>query len=243
MGSAQEANNGILLSGSVIYEQIVKLNIQLEGEAAQFADALPKEQTSEKILHFSESAALFENYQVQEPEDDMPMEGSMVMIKMVEPDNKTYIDLESKKSIEQQEFMSRIFLIESDLAEEKWKMTGNQKTILEYACQEAVREEEGKKTHVWFTPQIAVPVGPGRYSGLPGLVLAVSMNDGDQVLKATSVELKPVEKEVLRRPTKGKKVTEDEFETLVAEKMKEMGVEGTEGGTGSSHTMVIKINN
>ena len=53
----------------------------------------------------------------------MPMEGSMVMIKMVEPDNKTYIDLESKKSIEQQEFMSRIFLIESDLAEEKWKMT------------------------------------------------------------------------------------------------------------------------
>ena len=48
---AQNANNGFLLSGSVIYEQTVQLNIQLEGDAAQFADAMPKERKSEKILH------------------------------------------------------------------------------------------------------------------------------------------------------------------------------------------------
>ncbi|MCP4313962.1 MAG: hypothetical protein GY790_22125, partial [Bacteroidetes bacterium] len=35
--SAQQTNNGFLLSGSVIYEQIVKLNIQLDGDVALMA--------------------------------------------------------------------------------------------------------------------------------------------------------------------------------------------------------------
>ena len=118
-------------------------------------------------------------------------------------------------------------------------MTGNQRAILEYACQEAITEVEGKEVHAWFTPQISVAAGPGRYNSLPGLVLAVEMNDGDYKINAISVELKPVDKSVLKKPTKGKKVTREEYQAIVAEKMKEMGVEG--GGAGSTHSVVIRI--
>jgi GLPGLI family protein len=241
MVNAQNANNGFLLSGSVVYEEMIKLDIQLEGVDAQIAAQIPKERKTEKVLHFTEEEALFENHQKDDPEEDMPMEGSGMMFKMYKPDNKTFIDLTNKKVIEQKEFMSRVFLIESDLAQEKWKMTGNQKMILEYACQEAITEVEGKEVHAWFTPQISVAAGPGRYNSLPGLVLAVEMNDGDHKINAISVELKPVDKSVLKKPTKGKKVTREEYQAIVAEKMKEMGVEGDGGGAGSTHSVVIRI--
>jgi GLPGLI family protein len=238
--SAQTADNGFLLSGSVMYEQISKLNIQMEGDGAAFSDALPKEHTSRKILHFSEEASLYENYHAEEPAEQLPMEGGGVMIQMEEPENKTFTDLAHHKMIEQREFMSRSFLVESELPSVKWKITGNQRNVLDYPCQEAVREVDSMQVHVWFTPRIPVPAGPGEYVGLPGLVLAVESHGGDRKLTAVSVELKPVDAKLLKQPTKGKKVSGEEYDALVAEKLEEMGVEHSEGG-GASHTWVIEI--
>ena len=165
--------------------------------------------------------------------------GGTMMIRMVEPDNKVYTDLGEGGQIEQREFMSRIFLIEKEGTGMKWKLTGNQKVILGYPCQEAVSEtedtegipgEESSKVIAWFTPQIAVPAGPGVYGGLPGLVLAVEINEGTQVIEAVSVTLDPVDQALLKKPRKGKKVDEEEFQAIVKEKMEEMGAEHGEGG-------------
>lgn len=236
---AQDGSNGFLLAGSVIYEQTVKLDIQLEGDAAQFAHALPKERKSEKILHFTEEAALYENHQSDNPEEVMNMDGGgTMMIKMVEPDNKVYTDLAKKKQIEQREFMSRLFLIESECDQSGWKLTGEQKMILDYACQEAVTEADGKPVHAWFTPQISVPAGPESYSSLPGLVLAVDINEGEKILEATTVDLQPVEAQLMKKPKKGKKVTQEEFQAIVEEKMKEMGAEHEGGG---NHVFTVRI--
>lgn len=238
---AQQAGNGFLLSGEVVYQEIVKLDIQLEGVDEHIAAQIPKEQKSEKVLHFTEEEAMFENKLKDDPEENMHTEGGGIVMKMYQPDNKTYMDLKNKKLIEQKEFMSRVFLIESELEPEKWKMTGEQKKILDYACMEAIAEVEGQDVHAWFTPQIAVGAGPGPYSSLPGLVLAVEMNGGERTLEAIQVNLKPVEKNELKKPTKGKKVTRDEYQAIVEEKMKEMGVEGDGPGAGSGHAVVIRI--
>ena len=236
---AQSGNNGFLLSGSVIYEQVMQLDIQLEGDAAQFAHALPKEQKSEKILHFSEEAALYENFKTENVEEAMEMEGGgSVMIKMAQPENKVFTDLDKGEQTEQKEFMSRLFLIESELKKGEWKLTGGQKMILEYPCQEATTNEEDQEIHVWFAPGIAVHAGPGKFGNLPGLVLAVDVNEGEFVINATSIELKELDKAVLTKPGKGKKVTEEEFHAIVEEKMKEMGAEGSTSG---GHAVVIKI--
>jgi GLPGLI family protein len=239
--TAQYADNGFLLSGSVIYEEIVKMDLQLEGVDEQIAAQIPKERKTEKVLHFTETEAIFENHKKDDPEESIPEEEGGMMIRVYEPDNKTYIDLQNKKVIEQQEFMSRIFLIESELEAEKWKMTGRQKEILEYACQEATTVVEGKEVHAWFTPQIAVAAGPGRYSNLPGLVLAVEMNEGDLKLNAINIELKPVDKSILKKPTKGKKVSREEYMAIVEEKLKEMGVDEEGGGAAGGHAVVVTI--
>lgn len=239
MMMAQSSGNGFLLSGGVIYEQITKLDIQLEGDAAQFAHALPKERKSEKILHFSKQAALYENHHVEDTEEAMDMDGhGSMMIKMVEPEYKVFTDLKNNLQIEQKEFMSRLFIIETELDKGAWKLTGQQKTILEYPCQEAVTKEEDKLVQVWFTPNIAVPAGPGKYGNLPGLVLEVDINEGENVIQARSIELKEIDPKLMKKPAKGKKVTEEEYQAIVAEKMKEMGAEH-EGGSG--HAVVVKI--
>jgi hypothetical protein len=50
--------------------------------------------------------------------------------------------------------------------------------------------------------------------------------------------LKEVDKFILKKPSKGKEVTEEEYHAIVEEKMKEMGVEGE---VGSGHAVVVKI--
>ena len=40
-------------SGTVVYEQVMKLDIKLDGDAAQFAHMMPKERKSNKVLYFN----------------------------------------------------------------------------------------------------------------------------------------------------------------------------------------------
>lgn len=224
-------------SGTVIYEQVVKLEIKLEGDAAQFASMLPKERKSSKILYFSPEFSLYEN-KVSEEDETMNMSsgGANVMIKMAEPENKVFTSLKNNQQIEQREFMTRTFLIE-DEREQTWKMTGKQKMILDFPCQEAVIEKDSVSYSAWFTPAIPVSAGPANYGGLPGLILAVESENGKNTTTAISVDFSELDNTLLTKPKKGKKVSREEFDQIVEEKMKEMGAEGGKGGT----QMMIRI--
>lgn len=226
--------------GKVIYEDVMKLEIKLDGAAAQFADQLPKERKSKKELLFSPAATLYQKATEDESAEDVAMAsgGAMFQMKMMEPENKLFYDIENGKTIEKKEFMTRVFLIEGEVQQGEWKLTGEQKMILDYPCMQAVKEnEEGEKTIAWFAPSIPVSSGPSNYLGLPGLVLEVDMKDGDHVITAQSIEFTSVDKKVLVKPKKGKKVTQEEYDDIVAKKMEEMGAEHGEGGA----TMMIRI--
>lgn len=224
-------------SGKVIYEQVVKMEIKLEGDASQFAHMLPKERKSNKILFFNPEVSLYENF--EKPEDEtvkMSSGNANVMIKMAEPEHIVFTDLVNKKQMEQREFMTRNFLIEDDI-NQQWKITGKQKVILDFPCQEAIIEKDSITYSAWFTPAIPVSAGPGNYSGLPGLILAVESEDGSRITHAITVDFEQLEKKQFKKPGKGKKVSREEFEQIVEEKMKEMGAEkGSHGGT-----MMIRI--
>ena len=234
---AQNDNDKTIKSGTITYEQIVKMEIHLEGDASQFADMLPKERKTKKILYFNSNTSLYENIKEDDSDDISDMHEGGMIIKMEEPDNKIFSDFVNKTQTEQREFMTRLFLIESEMNSKGWKISANQKNILGYVCQEAVKEEDDKKIIAWFAPELQIVAGPGHINNLPGLVLAVDINDGKQTIIALNIEEGPIDDTVLIKPKKGKKVTEEEFKAIVDEKMKEMGVEG-EGG---SHQIIIKI--
>lgn len=145
----------------------------------------------------------------------------------------------------QKETMGKIFLIQDSLPNYSWKLENETKSIGEYTCFKATytreievpksgtfsvsnvkneeeREMEKKEivTTAWYTPQIPVSNGPGKYHGLPGLILEI--NDGSQTIICTSIVLNPTDKLVIEAPTKGKKVNQKEYDDIMDKKMKEM---------------------
>lgn len=223
-----------ITSGKIIFEEKVKIEIKLEGDAQAMAANLPRERKMEKILTFTGDATLFEDG-ITNTEDEISSQhgDGNVRIRMVTSgENKIFTDLKNKKILEQRDFMNRIFLVEKDFPETEWKITGNQKIILGYNCMEAVRNDTaGNKTVAWFTPSIAVAGGPAGICNLPGMVLEADINSGSRVYVVKSIEPRPALEVKLQKPKDGKAVTEEEYREIVAEKLKEMGVENGGGGT------------
>jgi GLPGLI family protein len=220
-------------SGRITYDEKVKIEIKLDGEAAAFAQNLPRERSMEKILTFNSDGLLFEDGKSNvEDEMDSGHGDSNVRFRMVvSGENKTFTDLKSKKVIEQRDFMNRIFLVEKDLSGTDWKITGNQKNILGYNCIEATKTDTaGKKTVAWFAPSIPVGGGPADLRDLPGMILEADINNGTRVYTAKSIEALSLTDVKIQKPKEGKQVSEDEYKKVVAEKMKEMGIEEGQGG-------------
>ncbi len=86
------------------------------------------------------------------------------------------------------------------------------------------KEQENMKELItvvaWYTLDIPVNNGPGDYWGLPGLILELK-DDNTQIL-CTKIVMNPKEKTELKEPTKGKVVTQQEYDEIIEEKTKEM---------------------
>lgn len=218
-------------SGKVVYKETINLaaamkGVELDGElAAQLADILPKEQVLIRELHFSPEASL---YTTAPKKEEKYNPGNGIKIDMHMPEEKIYHDIKKGEVVEQREFMSRKFLITGGDKKNTWKMTGKQKKILNYPCQQATMTKDSTAIIAWFTPAIQVSTGPRELNGLPGLVLEASI-DEMFTITATSVEPGAVDKAKLVKPTEGKKMTREQFEKLMKEKAKEMGAEGGNG--------------
>jgi GLPGLI family protein len=72
----------------------------------------------------------------------------------------------------------------------------------------------------WYTPQIPIEHGPGEFHGLPGLILEVQA-DRTSIL-CTRIVLNPRNPEVIRKPSRGQKVSQEEYQKIVKEKVEEM---------------------
>lgn len=83
---------------------------------------------------------------------------------------------------------------------------------------------------VWYTPEIPVNQGPEGYWGLPGLILEV--NDGRTVILCSKIVLNPKEKAAIKPVTKGKVVTQKEFDEIMVKKMEEFREMRSRGGNG-----------
>ncbi len=89
----------------------------------------------------------------------------------------------------------------------------------------------------WFTPQIPVSNGPGEYAGLPGLIL--ELNVYRTTLLCSKIVMNPKDSEKIEPPTKGKRVSREEYVKIVKEKTEELrenfqnrGGNGRRGGFG-----------
>jgi hypothetical protein len=135
-----------------------------------------------------------------------------------------WIDATSDEKVEVVEFMSRQFRVVSNPAPLAWRLLGEESEYLGHVVQKAVAERDSALVEAWFTVDVAGVAAPEDYTGLPGVVLMVSVNRGETLIQAMNVQAgEPVEE--LKRPTDGEEITAEEFSTLVVEKTEEFRAE------------------
>ena len=147
--------------------------------------------------------------------------------------------------IAQQSMFWKLFLIEDTLPSCDWTILDSTRVVGDYQCRLArgFHPISTREIYVWFTDEIPVQDGPDIYWGLPGLILEIS--NGERVMICTKVELNLDESMAVEVPSKGKKVTKDEFDKIMKEhthKMSKMYGGGKKKGKHGS-SISISIDN
>ena len=70
----------------------------------------------------------------------------------------------------------------------EWELAEGDTTILGYHCNKAITTLFGRSYVAWYAPDLAMPYGPYKFNGLPGLALRVADTQGQFDFSAESIE-------------------------------------------------------
>ena len=219
------------LAGTITYQQVLHYTFdnikEAHGDNQRTQDwitSLPKEGLTVQVLNFNSKKALFEEDESEKEATPPGMQRAIMYESSLKPASPVvqavYYDFDKNHRLEQLEYMTRFFLVQSEIEAVAWKLGSEKRKVLEYTCMSAAVTLDDQEIVVWFTPEIPVSLGPSVYGGLPGLILAVERN-GETAYVATSVSLTPPTEESMVKPNKGSKVTQEEFKSIQEEKGKE----------------------
>lgn len=210
-------------TGTIRFEETIHLDLKDDEIPENLRAFVPKEQKSQKVLYFNADQSLYENAKQVKEEEAEEYEQGGVKIRMQhnKPDEKIFVDFGTKEKVEQRDLMGRLFLVKDKADAIKWKFTGRQKKILDMSCEEALTGEGKDTVTAWYTTMVPVPGGPKSFMGLPGMIL--ELNIGSTVnIKATATDFAEEVSAKIKQPTKGKSVTEEQFNKLSLEKQEEL---------------------
>jgi GLPGLI family protein len=239
-------------SGRVVYEftrqMMLRTDVRGGGGGMEMAGPPPAQQT-----HVIKLEVLFGNNQMlrRALEDntvpDPGNDNNVTFHFSMGDDDVTWLNFAEGRKVQQREFAAKQYLVTDSVRRLNWKLTGETRNILGYACQQAITTRPGKRNMIsmengvmnrkevpdtsniiaWFTPAIPVSAGPDFEGQLPGLVLQIDVN-GNTTYKAVEV-LQKVDVAAIKEPKKGKKVTAEEFSKERDKTMEEMQHNGNRG--------------
>ncbi|WP_437371895.1 GLPGLI family protein [Maribacter litoralis] len=222
-----------------------------EDRKKEMMERIKKANEKTFVLNFNQSASLYkEEEKLEQPGERGGGRGPRFGA-MTGTDGDLYKNIKDQRYLVKTELLGKIFLIDDALETLEWKMGSESKQIGNYTAFKATatktikrpnmsavfrrpgRGEENKEEEkaeeftvkeveivAWYTPEIPINQGPGLYWGLPGLILAV--NDDVTTIVCSEITMNPSEKMEIKAPSKGKKVTQAEYDEISQEKMKEM---------------------
>jgi GLPGLI family protein len=204
------------------------------------------------VLTFDKTASIYKEEEKLDQTGGTGRGGMRMIMIGGQGSGKHYKNTQTKTSAKENEFSGKNFLIKDELITYDWKMEQETKMIGENLCFKATtviqrpkrstnlrfgrarnnnNEEENNEENetpeledvivtAWYAMDIPVGHGPGDYWGLPGLILEIS--DGNTQILCTKIVMNPKEKAAIAEPKKGKIVTQEEYDKILEEKMKEM---------------------
>lgn len=222
-----------VLSGAVSYKQklienvfdsiaIQKIDVKY-GSALDFVNESLKKYSKdfEFKLKFNKEESIYKSDEKLQNDAD---KGYIIAAKFSRINDINYTNIRSGEKLVQMESFGELLVIKYDLNGIKWKLFNKTKIIANYKCYMAtttkiVKNSKGvfeKPVVAWYTPEIPLNYGPKGYGNLPGLIL--ELQEDNLIFYATKITLNSKENILIIKPSKGKLITEKEFDL----KLKEM---------------------
>jgi GLPGLI family protein len=202
---------------------------------AAMNEMIRKQFSKEYTLVFDQQESL---YKEQAKLDGPSQGGGMVIVSMSDASSNLYKNTKEQRFTGVRDLFGKAFIVKDELEEIEWKLESETKQIGQYTCHKATStrtvervviggtddEQQTESSEIiitaWYTPEIAVSTGPDRFWGLPGLIMEI--NEGKSKIICSKIVLNPDEVTEIKEPLKGKVVTQEEFDEMMAAKMKEM---------------------
>lgn len=223
LASCQGLLNAQAMMAQIKYEETIHFEIPEEVKARGID--MPSSRESKKILiiNGTESNYVTNKKDIDQKAKDKFNGGRKRRFRgsNTSKNDVLYQDIASGLQLNKKDLFGKEFVIKEEVSKPKWKIIASeQRDILGYTCMKAEFQDTSNLTTAWFTPQIPISFGPAGQSGLPGLILAVSVGE-DRIILATDVNLDSQEAKI-EVPSDKKTITREEFDTLRDEKRKEM---------------------
>jgi len=253
-------------TGRAYYKSTSQFSIKMDStkmapeQIAQIQASLKKQMEQNYILSFNQTESTWKKEESLGGGPATASAGGAVFMVATSGEGSTlYKNIADQSFLEQQDMMGKAYLVKDMLEPVEWELSEETKKVGNYTVQKAsytrivdskrfstgMTEMENVKdtlqVTVWFTPEIPVAHGPENFFGLPGLILEVQ-NQG-RTLICEKIELNPsADPVVIERPSKGKEITQAEFQTVQEEGMKQM-MNRYQVKPGEGNIMEIRIGN
>ncbi|OJV19950.1 MAG: GLPGLI family protein [Dyadobacter sp. 50-39] len=209
------------LEGEITYEKVMRwtaiysrLTFLSNEEKGRIEQTWGKDDESKTkmVLYFNEKQSCYTYPKVIENEHGWSWS---------ERDYKIYRNFEKETKTDVIGMLGKTYIVEDSLRIPTWKVMNKIKEIAGHMCMMAVTEDtvKGQKIAAWFANDLPVSGGPELYAGLPGMILELDVNDGDMVVTAIDIKMKPVAAEDINVPKKlkGRKINDKQYATLVSD--------------------------
>lgn len=237
--------------GTVTYQRTIKMEARFVMNGQE--NVLPQSRQDKFQLSFANNQSLWKQAEQDNTDDNMDMGGGggmRVNIMVAGSDDVLYCNFDQDKSVALRMIFDKKFIVEDSIRSLGWKLSDETKTILNHTCRKAVaikygtrmtmNMENGKMERkevndtstivAWFTTDIPVSAGPAEYQGqLPGLILALDVNNGRQTFEAVDISDK-ADISSIKEPPGKKHITPDEFNKERDKMMQEMQKNNPPGG-------------
>jgi GLPGLI family protein len=226
------------ITGAIQFEDRVNMHKRLPPDRQEMKAMIPEYRTTKFQLIFNLEESLYKPIIEDEEDQEFSNGGGGMRMRFRTPNVETYLNYNTGKLVQKQEFMGKEYLIEDSVKVSPWKFGTETKMILGYECRQAYytdevqlnvngeARKEKREVTAWFTDKIRPFLGPEKYNSLPGAVLALDINNGERVMVAVKIDLRELKKNELKAPEKGEKVTQEAYRKMVEEQMKRMSGNG-----------------
>jgi len=199
--------------GTISYER--KIDVYRHMQDDQMKAMVPQFQTAQYQLTYLDSVCVYGSApedQAPDPFDNPTAGGTHIVMHFTGPGDGgvLYRNFSSGRLLEQTTLADIQYVIEDSIGRLPWKLSADTLAVLGHRCKKATAISPRNKSIVaWYCEDIAEPLGPERYGGLPGAILKLDVDSGGMVYTATHLGDTP-DKKSLRLPA-GKRISRADF--------------------------------